>query len=190
MTTILRPSPDFRSLDGLPLIGALAVALTLSSKYGINALVRWPNDVTFQGRKLAGTLVEAKFLGNTVTSALLGIGLNANFHAKTIEIENATTVLDILGSSVDRAELVSSILLTLERLYDDASSGSSKQILDKLKQNEASRGKRVVVQIESGRLEGILEDYETLTKVRILEDGGTTRSIETSAAISVGYPRV
>jgi BirA family biotin operon repressor/biotin-[acetyl-CoA-carboxylase] ligase len=190
MTIILRPLPDFRPLDGLPLIGALAVALALNSVHGIEALVRWPNDVTVHARKIAGILVEASLRGNTVASALLGVGLNANFHANMMEVERATTLLDILGSSVDREELISSILLSAERLYDQVSSGSSRQVLELLKQNDASQGQKVVVQLETGKLEGVLEDYQTLTRVRILEHGTSHRLVETSSVISVDYPDV
>jgi BirA family biotin operon repressor/biotin-[acetyl-CoA-carboxylase] ligase len=112
MSIILRPRAQFEHLDGLPLTGALAVALTLSSKFGVKAKVRWPNDVVFQGHKLAGTLVEAKLRGNTPRYALLGLGLNANFPGALLasEVEDATTLFDILGSPVDREELISQIL--------------------------------------------------------------------------------
>lgn len=189
MTTVLRPPSHFEPLDGLPMIGALAVALTLHTRYDIKTLVRWPNDVTFRGRKLAGTLVEAKFSGNAPIYALLGLGLNANFHTKLIagDVESAITVLDILGSDIDRAGLISSILLETEHLYDQVRSGRSSQTLELLKQNELSRGNRVTIQLESGRLAGIFDDYETLTKVRVLEDEGGVRKIETSSVISVEY---
>jgi len=77
--------------------------------------------------KLAGTSVEAKFEGNTPAYALLGLGLNANFHTKLIarEVESAISVLDILGSPVDRADLISSLLLETEELYDRANSDNS-----------------------------------------------------------------
>jgi BirA family biotin operon repressor/biotin-[acetyl-CoA-carboxylase] ligase len=83
MTTVLRPTSHFSHLDGLPLIGALATAVVLSSKQTVKALVRRPNDVMFQDRKLAGTMVEAKFSGNALAYALLGLGLNAKLRQQT-----------------------------------------------------------------------------------------------------------
>jgi BirA family biotin operon repressor/biotin-[acetyl-CoA-carboxylase] ligase len=189
MTTILRPAQHFGPLDGLPLLGALAVTLSLSSSYGIRALVRWPNDVVCLGRKLAGTLVEAKFSGNTSTYALLGIGVNVNFQASEIvdEDESATTVLDILGHAVDKAELVCAILLEVERLCDKLDSGLSVQILQQLRLHEGSRGSRIIINLEDRRVEGIFDDYETLTKIRMLDSQGNHVPIDTSSVVTVEY---
>jgi BirA family biotin operon repressor/biotin-[acetyl-CoA-carboxylase] ligase len=189
MTTILRPVQNFDHLDGLPLLGALAIALSLSSGYGIKALVRWPNDVVCLGRKLAGTLVEAKFSGNRPTYALLGIGLNVNFQASEItnEAESATTVLDILGHAVDMAELVCSILLEVERLCDELDSGLTVQILEQLRKCEASRGSRIIINLEDRRVDGIFEDYETLTRVRMLDSQGKDVGIDTGSVVTVEY---
>lgn len=190
MTTVLRPTSHFRPLDGLPLIGALATAVVLSLKHTVKAMVRWPNDVMFQDRKLAGTMVEAKFSGNALVYALLGLGLNANFNSRLISerVENAITLLDILGSPVDRAELISQILLEIERLYDQVSWGDSSQVLNLLKQNECTRGNRVTIQLSSGRLDGVFDGYETLTRVRIRPGEADAKMVDTSSVISVAYP--
>jgi BirA family biotin operon repressor/biotin-[acetyl-CoA-carboxylase] ligase len=190
MTVILRPPPSLKPLDGLPLVGALAVCQALSKKGRFIPKVRWPNDVVLDHLKLAGVLVEAKIVGNVPAYLLLGLGLNANFHASLIRhwTENATTVLDALGSPIDRTELISSILLETEQLYDWMNMGDSSRVLELLRMNEASRGASVLVELENGWLEGIFEDFETLTRVRVQGYDGSTRSLETSSAISVQYP--
>jgi BirA family biotin operon repressor/biotin-[acetyl-CoA-carboxylase] ligase len=190
MTAILRPPPSFTPLDGLPLVGALAVCLALSEKCDIKSKVRWPNDIVLNHLKLAGILVEARIAGNAPAFVLLGLGLNANFHAGLIRhwTENATTVLDILGSSVDRAGLISSILLETEHLYDWMNSADSSRILELLRMNEASRGASVVIQLEHGRLEGTFEDFETLTRVRVRDRDNSIRSLEIGSVVSVQYP--
>jgi len=192
MTIVLKPTSHFRPLDGLPLIGALATAVVLSLKHAVNATVRWPNDVMFQDRKLAGTIVEAKFSGNALAYALLGLGLNANFDSKLISerVENATTLLDILGSPVDRAELISQILLEVESLYDQVSRGDSSQVLNLLKRYEHTQGNRVVIQLSTGRLEGVFDGYETLTRVRIRRGEADVKMVDTSSVISVAFPAV
>jgi BirA family biotin operon repressor/biotin-[acetyl-CoA-carboxylase] ligase len=189
MTAILRPPLSLTPLDGLPLVGALAVCLALNKKCDIRPKVRWPNDVVLDHLKLAGVLVEAKIAGNAPEYALLGLGLNANFHTSLIRdwTENATTVLDILGSPVDRAALISSILLETEQLYDWMNSEDSYRILELLRMNEASQGSGVVVELENGRLEGTFEDFETLTRVRVRDYDGSVRSLEISSVVSVQY---
>ena len=189
MTVILRPPQQFEPIDSLPLLGALSAALTLSSRYGIMAQVRWPNDVIFRERKLGGALAESKFRGNTLECVLLGLGLNVNFHRKLIAAgaQRAITTLDILGSEIDRAEVISHILLELEQLYEDVRVGELAKALESLRRNGESQGKRLRVQFGGERVTGVFEDYETLTIVRIREDGGRIRKIETSSVILAEY---
>jgi len=66
-------------LEGIQLIGALAMVQAISALHKIKTSVRWPNDVMFNNRKLAGALVEARFTGNLLEYAILGLGVNVNF---------------------------------------------------------------------------------------------------------------
>jgi BirA family biotin operon repressor/biotin-[acetyl-CoA-carboxylase] ligase len=189
LTIILRPPPAFEPLEGLPLLGALATARAVASAHGIKARVRWPNDVVFNGRKLAGTMVEASFKGNAIVYALLGLGLNANFPASLISqsAEDPVTLLDILGSAVDRGELIASLLHETEDLYDALCSGETSHALELLRQNECSRGSIVIVQLEKEKFQGTFQEYETLTRIRIAQDDGTRRHIDTGFVISATY---
>ena len=189
MTVVLRPPQHFEPLDSLPLLGALGAALTLSSKFGIMAQVRWPNDVMFLERKLGGALAESKFRGNTLECVLLGLGINVNFHSRLIAADavRAITTLDILGYDIDRAEAISHILFELEQLYEHVRLGEFSKVLEALRRNETSRGKRLTLQFGSETLTGVFEDYETLTRVRIRDDGGRVRKIETSSVIIAEY---
>ena len=127
----------------------------------------------FQERKLGGTLAESKFKGNTLECVLLGLGLNVNFHSKLIAADavRATTTLDILGSDIDRAEAISYILFELEQLYEYVRLGEFSKVLESLRRNESSQWKRLTVQFGGETLTGVFEDYETLTTVRIRDDG-------------------
>ena len=189
MTVILRPPQEFNPINSLPLLGALGAARTLSSKYGIIAKVRWPNDVMYLERKLGGTLAESKLRGNTLVCVMLGLGLNVNFHSETIMAgaTRAITTLDILGSNIDRAEMISNILFEVEQLYEQVRLGEVSRALGSLRQNESSSEKRLRVQFGSETVTGVFEDFETLTQVRIREEGGRVRRIETSSVNVVEY---
>jgi len=189
MTIILRPTQQFDPINSLPLLGALGTALTLSSEYGIGAKVRWPNDVMYLNHKLGGTLAESKFTGNTLQYVMLGLGLNVNFHNRLIVAGAArsTTILDILGSNIDRAKAISNILLEVEQLYEQVRSGEHEKVLGVLKQNESSKDKRLKIQIGNETVNGVFAKFETLTKVRIREDEGRIRSIDTSSVNLVEY---
>ena len=56
----------------------IAVVKVLHSALGLEAKLKWPNDVLLDNRKVAGILVESAFIGNDVEYAVIGIGINAN----------------------------------------------------------------------------------------------------------------
>lgn len=83
---------------------ALAEALT-SCAPSIAALVRWPNDVEVNGRKIAGILLETATGGRTI----LGIGVNTtgSMHEAPESLrDRLTTVVDLTGHALDRERLM------------------------------------------------------------------------------------
>lgn len=73
--TLAWPTPrPLSGLAGLSLAAGLALHATLA-RHGLDARLKWPNDVWLGGRKLAGILVELLTLDSGVV-ALIGIGLN------------------------------------------------------------------------------------------------------------------
>ncbi len=188
-TVVLRDALSVDVCNSLPLMGALAVARTLESSLGVMARVRWPNDVVADGRKVAGVLVEAKSKGNELDYALLGIGINANFPIRTIKevSQHSTSLLDIVGSPVNRESTISLILSEIEYLNDLVSSKHSDIVIGLIEQSECSLGKRIGIKLQRGEISGIFDGYESLTKVRIATPRGTVESIDTSSVISAEY---
>jgi len=57
-------------------LGAVALAEVLEDLYGLQAQIKWPNDLLVEGRKIAGVLVEAHWLGSQLDGVVIGIGVN------------------------------------------------------------------------------------------------------------------
>jgi BirA family biotin operon repressor/biotin-[acetyl-CoA-carboxylase] ligase len=189
MTILLRPPNIFAALNGLPLIGALAIAKSVSSTLGVNSRVRWPNDVVANNRKFAGVLAETKITGNRLEYVLLGMGINANFDPSLIQETDATptSLLGLLGSPVDREALICSLLMEAEQLYELVSTNRDDEVMKMLRGLECSRGRHVTIKTEVGIIMGVLEDYDTFTRVRIRTSPGSYKLIETSSVIKVDY---
>lgn len=189
MTVLLRPPLTLDPLNALPLIAALAAAKTLNCSLGVKARVRWPNDIFVGGRKLAGVLAETKFKGNQVEYALLGVGINANFHSTTLgELSSkATSLEDLLGSPVDRGAVIALLLMEIENVYELASSNldGAKVLLQEL---DCSSGRKVRIKVQGEEISGIMAGYESFTRVRIRTGEGPDRQVETSSVVGVEYP--
>lgn len=99
---------DISELAGLSLVVGLAVINVLKS-YGVSdqLFVKWPNDILFGQKKLAGNLIEIQAESYGESQAIIGIGLNVNMRNEELkEINQAWVALShILNCYVDRNEL-------------------------------------------------------------------------------------
>ncbi len=159
----------------------------VSSQLRVKARVRWPNDVVVEDRKIAGVLVEAKSKGSELDYAILGLGINANFSADAIgAFDSATTLQSLLGTPIDRAALIGRILFEVENLYEMLCAGKEEKIVALVRKLECSRGKSVRLKVQNRELRGMVVDYETLGRVRILTPQGP-ESVDTNVLLSVEY---
>jgi len=187
-TVLLRPPSFFQPLDALPLMGALAVAQSIASELSIKARVRWPNDVAVNDRKIAGVNTEARFKGKEMPYALVGVGLNANLETRQLNTirDTATSLQILLGTPINREQLICTVLLETEHLFELLCAGQEEEVVNLLRECECSRGRMVRVKLRSTQISGTIDDYETLTTVRVVTPQGS-ETVETSIVASVEY---
>jgi BirA family biotin operon repressor/biotin-[acetyl-CoA-carboxylase] ligase len=97
-------------------LGALAVSQALHDDYGLQAQIKWPNDVLLERRKVAGVLAEAHWVGDQLSAVILGIGINVAPSAVPADSElifPATCIEAALGHPLERTSLLRSVLAKL-----------------------------------------------------------------------------
>ena len=99
----------------LPLLVGLAVAATVE-ECGVEAGLKWPNDVEVDGRKIAGILLERVDTPDG-PAAVAGIGLNVSLRADERPVENATSLVLEDATETDRTVVLRLLLRNLEALY-------------------------------------------------------------------------
>ncbi len=78
LSLILRPEDITPvALARLNMLGALAVVESLAT-LGLEARIKWPNDVITAGGKVAGVLTEGSWIGGDLEYSVLGIGVNVS----------------------------------------------------------------------------------------------------------------
>jgi len=117
-TIILRTALKEKELPEVTLIAAYSVASVIYREYGINAIIKWPNDIYFRQSKLGGILTEVEKI-NDIVFLIIGIGINANLDVADIAplIKESTSIKIISGKDIEREQLLSKILLDFERNY-------------------------------------------------------------------------
>lgn len=110
---ILRPSlAELTHPARITGLGALALADSLRT-LGLQAEIKWPNDVLINGRKTAGILVESDWFGETLKAAVLGIGVNilkGSIPPADDMLFPPTSIEHELGRSLDRIEILKGII--------------------------------------------------------------------------------
>jgi BirA family biotin operon repressor/biotin-[acetyl-CoA-carboxylase] ligase len=146
------------------------------AELGIDAKIKWPNDVLVNGLKISGVLAEAN---SDLSALVVGFGINVNQNAQELPSSAATSLLVAGANSVDRDNLLAQTLICFKQLYlelveasgDAVASGLRSRILEssatigELVEVSFPDGKSVVGQAvdidESGRLQ-VLSSTQTL----------------------------
>lgn len=122
MTIMLKPdfAPDKASM--LTLVMALSVAEAITETTGLQAGIKWPNDVVVNKKKVCGILTELNVETDYIQYVVIGVGINVNNGAPEEfpeEIREMATSLRIeAGTCFSRAELLKRVLERFEQNYD------------------------------------------------------------------------
>ena len=149
--------PALEHLPSLIMVASLAVAHAIKAVTGIEAQIKWPNDVLIGSKKVCGILVESEVRGEAVSYAVVGIGVNVNLKVSDLpELAPAATSLSHeLGREVSRLRLVKSLLVEMERLYLALLGGGANY--EEWRGRLATLGKEVSVASGEAEYSGIAE---------------------------------
>jgi BirA family biotin operon repressor/biotin-[acetyl-CoA-carboxylase] ligase len=166
---VLRPALTPAETPLLTLAAAVAVART-AREAGIEARIKWPNDVVVGDaeRKVAGILTEMEGETDRVAWVVVGVGVNANVDADDLPPE-ATSLREQVGD-VDRRRFVQRLLETMADLRGDPDA-----ILPAWRKLATTLGKRVRVTTAGRTVVGEAVDIERPGTLVLHTDDGTVR---------------
>ncbi len=166
----------------IPLVAGVAVAETMRDHFGVEAVLKWPNDVLIEGRKVGGILVDAEWSGDERGVLLLGVGINLN-NAIPEHLEEATSLSEESGEEIDVEAFLERLLESLDGLLQKLKT-DPREVLTKWEGLSETLGRMIVVKDPSGDVfEGVAEsiDYDGALK---LDCGG--RSIRVLSGTVLG----
>lgn len=141
LSLLLRPEIPPASAPLYTLVAAVATARAARSA-GVDATIKWPNDVRIGDRKLAGILTEMEGEADRVSWLVVGIGLNANVDPTELPGDQPATSLRSEVGEVDRRAVVQTLLEEFWAL----STASPAEILDAWRELASTLGQRVRVE--------------------------------------------
>lgn len=149
-SVLLRPRFKPSAAARLTVAGSVAVAVAIRKRTGLDARIKWPNDVTIAGKKVAGILTELRAEADEILAAILGIGIDVNCRAEELPAEIATSLLLETGRPHDRAALAAEVLAALDQLYR----ADFDEVIAEWARLSTTLGRQLVVTIGARRIEG------------------------------------
>jgi len=153
--------PFAKWLSWIPLATAVAVAEAVRTVTGTRLVLKWPNDLLFNDRKLGGVLCEQGLDREKEPFVVIGIGLNVNAPREVFPQELAdiaTSLMEICDRPIDRNRLLSEILNDLETVLNELRSEGPRRLQHAYTAACATVGRRIrVVLGDSRELVGVAE---------------------------------
>jgi len=148
----------------LTVISSLALYDVVSSYVPKQVFIKWPNDIYIERKKVCGILIENKIAGNTLTSSIIGTGLNVNQTDFAEDLKEKATSLRLAGAQqqiplLDILQNIQSRLAGYQQLLEQ---GKSRELLalynEKLFQKNETRPYQVKNSLCDGKIVGVGHD--------------------------------
>jgi BirA family biotin operon repressor/biotin-[acetyl-CoA-carboxylase] ligase len=119
-SVLLRPNLPPTDAAQLTLMAGVALTDAIGTFARAAPVIKWPNDILIDGKKIAGVLTESSCNLDTVEFVVLGIGINVNCTRDLLPQilrDRATSLLMINGDPVSREDLFCGLIHGLDRCY-------------------------------------------------------------------------
>lgn len=120
MTLMIKPDINPNNASMLTLIAALAVAKAITSVTGEEAMIKWPNDIVVNGKKVCGILTEMNAQFDYINHIVVGIGINVHNESFPEEISQmaSSLMIEAGGKRFHRAQIIAETMSYFEQYYD------------------------------------------------------------------------
>lgn len=185
-SVLLRPAPvPPHRWTWLPLLAGVSLARAVTRVGGVEARLKWPNDVLVgqRRRKVAGVLVETD--GRAV---VVGIGLNVTTRAEELPHDEATSLALEGAEATDRDPLARAILRELAAGYAawrDANGDPDRGLASSYRALCDTLGSRVQVALPGGEVvEGVASDIDAAGRL-VLDTADRERAVAAGDVLHV-----
>ena len=191
VSVVFRPDPAARRTGhaaapagpGLPAVLTLAAGVALAEAVrettGLQAEIKWPNDLVVERRKLAGILAEASAQGAELDYVILGFGVNVRPVTYPPEVaQRASSIEAELGRPIDRGLLLAKALENLAACRESLRRGETAGLLARWRRlSPGAVGARVEWRAPSGPVTGRTAGLDEDGALLVERDGRTERVV-------------
>ncbi|MDD4202490.1 MAG: biotin--[acetyl-CoA-carboxylase] ligase [Candidatus Omnitrophica bacterium] len=157
LSCILRPDKRPDQVQEFTLFTALSVVDAIKQTTGVQADIKWPNDIFIDGKKVCGVLTEMKAQPDKIDFIVVGIGINVN---NDVHLDTSVSLKGKTGKKICAIDLTRNLLCNIEREYEIFTKKGFKDIREKIKKVSYTIGKHVQVDMYGKTYKGKAVDID------------------------------
>ena len=178
MSILLRPDLAPEKAPMLTLVMACGVAEGIMDCADVKVQIKWPNDIIFSGKKLAGILTEMSTQVDYINHVTVGVGINVNVQNFPEEIQTATSLLSETGTQTKRAPVIAAVMKHFEENYkifmqtEDMSG-----LMEKYSSLLVNQGREVLILEKDAEYKAYAEGINQKGELVVRREDGTVENI-------------
>lgn len=178
MSIILRPNLSPDKAYQLTLLAGIAMCEAIRECTGLEASIKWPNDIVVNGKKVCGILTEMSGEVQCIHYVVVGIGVNVNMHDFDESIPYATSLALMGEKEYSRKEIIKVFLEQFEEIYCKYNKKASlDEFLPKYKNLCITLGKQVKIINGQEEYIAIAKNINTTGELVLQLDNGTEKTV-------------
>jgi len=161
-------------------MAGLATADAIASVARVEPLVKWPNDLLLDGRKVVGILTEMTTTEQRIGQVAIGIGINVHQHLQDFpdSVRETATSIDLAaGCRVERDEVAAALYDSLDRWYATVCGDGTSMILQAARARTSTLGRPVTVDTGEEKWQGTALDLDEDAALLVRDETGTVHRV-------------
>ena len=168
-SVILYPNIPTQYAMLLTMATSISIVQAIKELTGLSAVIKWPNDLLLEGKKICGILTELDAELDRINYSVVGVGINVNNVLEDELCNKANSIFNIYNSKISRVDLLRLIIKYLDVNYAKLISNDYNYIRELWFENTDIIGRNVRLKLEKYEIEGIVIDIDD-TGALILEN--------------------
>lgn len=173
---LLRPELAPSQIARVTLVTGVSLARAASRAAGKSLGLKWPNDLYFGEKKVAGILTEMSAEADKINFVVVGIGVNLNVPSADLPPQSAS-LSEIAGKEIGRVAFAQALLREIEKDYLRLQKGRFEEIAREWEECSVTTGRRVVASLAGREVEGHATGIDADGALWIRKDNGLQERI-------------
>lgn len=171
MSVVLHPKVSLNQQFVLNKAVAVAICDALAD-YGVQAKVKWPNDIYVGDRKLAGILIENSVRAHLLQQSVVGIGLNVRQDTFADDLPNPISLKQLLNQELEWEPLLEELCYAIEKRYLQFKAGHEEMIDKAYHQLLYKKGEMQSFEVGAVSFEALLKGVNKEGRLCLLSSKG------------------